>query len=93
MAEAMPHLRLYVAGAGPNSRKAIANLARLRATTTVADWPVETVDVFEHPGRALADGILLTPQLLILAEGGARAVVGDLSDRAALLAALALEPP
>lgn len=88
----MPHLRLYVAGTGPNSRKAMANLAQLRATTAMAGWPVETVDVFEQPGRALADGILLTPQLLILAAGGSRAVVGDLSDRDALIAALALGP-
>jgi len=92
MAEAVPRLRLYVAGAGPNSRKAIANLARLRATTVVAHWPVETVDVFEQPERALADGIMLTPQLLILTEGGTRTVIGDLSDRDALIAVLALDP-
>ncbi|MBU8538745.1 circadian clock KaiB family protein [Falsiroseomonas tokyonensis] len=89
MPDAAPRLRLYIAGSSPNSRKALANLARLRAEGPASAWVIETVDVFEQPQRALADGILMTPQLLILSERGARAVVGDLGDRTALLAALA----
>ncbi|WP_439598582.1 circadian clock KaiB family protein [Falsiroseomonas sp.] len=93
MPDAAPRLRLYIAGSSPNSRKALANLAQLRAECPAADWVVETVDVFEQPQRALADGILMTPQLVILSEEGARAVVGDLGDRRALLAALAPDLP
>jgi circadian clock protein KaiB len=93
MAEQALRLRLYIAGSSPNSRKAVANLALLRASLPDAALSLELVDVFQNPARALADGILLTPQLMILSGGDARMVVGDLSDRAALLSALALEPP
>ncbi|NKC32158.1 circadian clock KaiB family protein [Falsiroseomonas selenitidurans] len=92
MPDTMLRLRLYVAGASPNSRRARANLAHIRAAHG-RDWEVETVDVFAQPARALADGILLTPQLLILDAEGPRAVVGDLGDHAALLATLGVVPP
>lgn len=88
MTDAGMRLRLYIAGTSANSRKAVANLAKLGALTEAAGWQVETVDVFEQPSRALADGVTLTPQLLILSAGDRRAVVGNLGDRAALLAAL-----
>lgn len=90
MADPVLHLRLYVAGASPNSRRALGTLAWLRGRDDAAGWTIETVDVFEHPDRALADGVLLTPQLLIRSANGQRAVVGDLSDRAVLLSALGL---
>lgn len=93
MTESLLRLRLYIAGSSPNSRKAVANLALLRASLPDTELSLEMVDVFQNPARALADGVLLTPQLMILSGGDARIVVGDLSDRAALLSALALEPP
>jgi circadian clock protein KaiB len=87
MPDADFRLHLYIAGGSPNSRRAVANLARLSATAP-ATWQIETVDVFEQPARAMADGIMLTPQLVILSATGRRCVVGDLSDSAVLLAAL-----
>jgi circadian clock protein KaiB len=88
MTEAEMPLRLYIAGISANSRRAMANLTKICALPEAAGWPVETVDVFEQPSRALADGVMLIPQLLILSGASRRAVVGDLGDRAALLAAL-----
>ncbi len=95
MNNASLRLRLYVAGSSPNSRRALGNLAWLRGWADTAAWTIETVDVYEHPDRALADGVMLTPQLVIQSTSGQRAVVGDLSDHPALLAALGLNggPP
>ena len=79
---------LYVAGDSPNSRLARANLAAIAGESFPEGWEVEVVDVFEHPDRALADGVLLTPMLV--ADPGSR-VIGTLAETAAVLAALGLE--
>ena len=51
---------------------------------------IEVVDVFCEPGRALADGIFMTPTLLRLAPLPLRKIVGTLSDTATLMQALDL---
>ncbi|MGX9962485.1 hypothetical protein ACVFYP_04135 [Roseomonas sp. F4] len=81
MPDQAPRLRLYIADSSPSSRPPLAELT------------METGNVHQRPDRALADGVLMTPQLLILSEAGTVAVVGDLGDRAALLAAQAVAPP
>jgi hypothetical protein len=48
---------------------------------------VEIVDLSQTPGRAREDGILVTPALVCLAPRRAL-VLGNLSDTAAVLAAL-----
>lgn len=80
-------LRLYVAGSAPNSAAALRNLQRIRDELGGECCEVEIVDVSQAPGRAREDGILLTPALLCLAPRQAM-VVGNLSDTAAVLAAL-----
>ena len=82
--------RLYVAGQGPNSRLAIANLATLCDEHLQGRHEVEVVDVFEHPDRALQDGILLTPQLVILSATPVQSIIGNLSHTQVLLRALHL---
>lgn len=78
-------LRLYVAGNAPNSAAAVRNLQRLREA--LGDCEVEVVDLSQTPGRARDDGILVTPALVCLAPRRA-VVLGNLSDSAAVLAAL-----
>lgn len=81
-------LRLYVAGNSPNSMRAFSNL-RAICTEYLADgrWEVDVVDVLEHPLRAVEDKILVTPTLLRLTPPSVR-VIGDLSERQAVLEAL-----
>lgn len=88
MSASIHRVCLYVAGDSPNSRLARANLAAIAGECFPADWEVEVVDVFEHPDRALADGVLLTPMLV--AGPGSR-VIGTLAETAAVLAALGIE--
>jgi circadian clock protein KaiB len=84
-------LRLYVAGGAPNSRQAIANLKSICAQYLTGGHRLEIVDVLEEPRRAMADGVLVTPSLTKLSPSPIAQVVGNLSDRPRVLAALGLE--
>lgn len=84
-------LRLYIAGAAPNSVQAIANLEAICREYLKDGHKLEVVDVLEHPTRAMADGVLVTPSLAKLLPLPAANVIGNLSDRAKVLSALGLK--
>ncbi len=81
-------LRLYIAGNAPNSLLAIANIRAICDQHFAAGHDLEIVDLIQHPERALADRIIVTPTLLRLTPPPQR-VVGNLSDTQQLLLALA----
>jgi circadian clock protein KaiB len=83
-------LRLYVAGKAPNSVKAIANLEAICEQYLRGAYELEIVDVCEHPTRALADGVLVTPSLSKVSPAPISNIVGNLSDTNSVLAALGL---
>jgi len=83
-------LRLYVAGGAPNSVRAIANLAAICKQHLQSAFKLEIIDVVKFPLRALADGVLVTPHLAKLSPSPAAKIVGNLSDRASVLAALGI---
>jgi circadian clock protein KaiB len=78
-------LRLYVAGDSPNSHDARVNLTALCREHFAGRIEVEIVDVFEQPQRALAEGVLLTPMLLVLSSTPPRQILGTLAERERLL--------
>lgn len=81
---------LYVAGTGPNSTAALSNLHELCRTHLPDRHEIEVVDVFRHPERALADGVLLTPMLVKLSPAPVRTIIGSLTQHDSLLQALGL---
>ena len=81
---------LYVAGKAPNSVKAIANLEAICRRYLKDGYKLEIVDVCEHPRRALADGVVVTPTLVKVSPAPASNVIGNLSDTSSLLAGLGL---
>ena len=81
---------LYVAGKAPNSVKAIANLRAICRRYLKGGYKLEIVDVCEHPRRALADGVVVTPTLAKVSPAPASNVIGNLSDTGNVLAALGL---
>jgi circadian clock protein KaiB len=83
-------LRLYVAGHAPNSLRAIANAKAIFEKYLASDHELEVIDLMEHPQRALADGIIVTPTLLKLSPLPIQRVIGNLSDTNQVLLALAL---
>ena len=71
--------------------QAIANLEAICREYLKGGHRLEVVDVLEHPGRAMAEGVLVTPSLAKLFPLPAASVVGNLSDTAKVLLALGLE--
>jgi circadian clock protein KaiB len=83
-------LRLFVAGDGPNSLAARANLKRLLGGRHPSTYSVEIVDCLVHPLRAIEEGVLVTPTLLRLSPPPRRTVVGSLSESSQVSFALSL---
>ena len=81
-------LRLYVAGNGPNSLRAISNIRAICDEHFTAAHKLEIVDSLEEPGRALEDGIVVTPTLVRLLPKPGLRVIGDLSDSGQVLTSL-----
>jgi circadian clock protein KaiB len=73
-------LRLYVAGNAPNSLSAVANARAICNAHFAAAHELEIVDMLQHPRRALADGVIVTPTLLKLLPLPVQRVVGNLND-------------
>ena len=88
----MYRFRLYVADDALNSARAVANLTALCRERLPGRHEIEVVDVFQHPERALADQIFLTPTLIKLAPSPVRRIVGSLGQTQNVLQALGLEP-
>ncbi len=83
--------QLYVADEAENSRRAVANLSAICREHLPGRHEIKVVDVLKEPGRALADGIFMTPTLIRLAPRPAVKIVGTLSDTTRVLLALGLE--
>jgi circadian clock protein KaiB len=81
-------LRLYVAGDGPNSVEARANLAAILHDHPEARYQLEVVDFLKEPLRAMRDGVIVTPTLVRLAPPPERKLIGTLRETATVCAAL-----
>jgi circadian clock protein KaiB len=84
-------LRLYIVGGAPNSVQAIANLEAICQEYLKDGYKLEVVDILEHPRRAMAEGVLVTPSLAKLSPRPAANVVGNLSDKNKVVLALGLK--
>jgi circadian clock protein KaiB len=82
--------RLYVAGDAQNSTVAMANLTALCRLHLDGRHEIEIIDVFRDPGRALEDGVMMTPTLVRVGQAPMRRVVGNLSESAWVVHALGL---
>lgn len=83
-------LRLFMAGNGQNSQKALANLRGLCQEHLNGRCTIETVDVVKDFQAAVRDNILVTPALMLVAPRPRVMILGNLSDSAKVLAALRL---
>jgi len=83
-------LRLFMAGNGQNSQKALANLRSLCRDHLNGNCTIKTVDVVKDFQAAVRDNILITPALIMVAPLPRVMVLGNLSDLPKVLAALRL---
>ena len=84
-------MRLFVAGQAPNSVQAMANLKAVCRQYLDHNYSLEIIDTLEDPFRALADGVLITPTLVKVSPKPATKVVGNLSEKSAVLLALGIK--
>ncbi|MGM0633649.1 MAG: circadian clock KaiB family protein [Pseudomonadota bacterium] len=92
MSEDTVHLRLYVSMGSPNSRMAMRNLEAIQQRYLGDHCRLEVIDLFEEPLRALEDGVMMTPMLLVVSRDPPVSITGNLSDPAPLLQALEVTP-
>ena len=81
-------LRLFMAGNGSNSQKALANLRCLCQEHLDGHYTIETVDVVQDFEAAVKDNILVTPALILVSPLPRVTILGNLSDLPTVLAAL-----
>jgi circadian clock protein KaiB len=84
-------MRLYIANNAPNSVRAVANLAAICKEYLGDKFKLEIIDVLEHPLRALADGVLVTPSLAKISPLPSAKIVGDLGEKSTVLLALGVK--
>ena len=85
-------LRLYVAGQGPRSVAAFANLNRICEEHLAGRYRIEVIDLLEHPQLARGDQILAIPTLVRRLPLPVRKIIGDLSNTERALVGLDLRP-
>lgn len=83
-------LRLYLAGEGPNSTAARANLARLLDGVDRSRYSLEVVDCLRDPLRALEQGVLVTPTLVRVQPEPPVTIIGTLRDARGVMGMLGL---
>jgi circadian clock protein KaiB len=82
---------LYTAEGTTNSSLAFGNLLALCKTYLADRYEIEVIDVFRHPQRALSQSIRMTPTLVKRAPYPTRTIVGTLSQKQRVLAALGID--
>lgn len=74
------HLVLFVAGASPNSVKAISNIKSICDKYLKGNYILEIVDVYKSPEVAQKEQIIALPTLIKKRPDVERRLVGDMSE-------------
>ncbi|MCC5887072.1 MAG: circadian clock KaiB family protein [Gammaproteobacteria bacterium] len=91
--KAVAVLRLYVAGDAPNSVQAVLNIEAICRDDLGGACDLEIIDVLQHPQRAMAAGVVVTPTLNKDYPLPTAQVVGNLSDKLRVLLAIGIRSP
>jgi circadian clock protein KaiB len=83
-------LRLYVTGMTPRSTRAISAVRSICEELLAGRFDLEIIDVYQQPSRIRDEQILATPTLIKKGPMPERRMIGDMSNRARVLAGLGL---
>jgi circadian clock protein KaiB len=83
-------LHLYITGATPNSMRAVSNIKEICEQHLRGRYELLIVDIYQQPELAQQEDLIGVPTLIKRRPGLVRRLVGDLSDRPRVLAALGL---
>jgi circadian clock protein KaiB len=73
-------LRLFVAGASPNSTRAIVNIKHILNTYLRDRYTLDIIDVRQNPSIGKDEQIIALPLLVIKHSSQERRLIGDLSN-------------
>jgi circadian clock protein KaiB len=88
-------LRLYVTGMTPRSTRAISAVRSICEEFLAGRFDLEIIDVYQQPGLIRDEQIIATPTLVKKGPSPERRMIGDMSNRARVMAGLGLQelPP
>jgi circadian clock protein KaiB len=86
-------LHLYITGATPNSTRAVRNIKEICELYLKGRYELLIVDIYQQPALAQEEQLIGVPTLVKKSPGLVRRLVGDLSNRERVLAALGLPLP
>ena len=89
--EAVYQLRLYIAGASPNSNRAISNLRIFCEEHLKGRYELEIIDVYQQPQIATKDQVIALPLLIKSSPLPLKRLIGDMSDKARVIKGLDLD--
>lgn len=81
-------LKLYVTGMTARSTRAVQNIRALCEEHLSGRYELEVVDVYQQPALARTEEIVAAPTLVRRSPLPVRRLLGDMSDRARVLAGL-----
>ena len=85
-------LRLYVTGSTPKSARAIQNICAICEENLQGHYNLEVIDIYQHPGQAKPEQIVVAPTLIKRSPLPVRRLIGDLSDTKRVLVGLDIAP-
>ena len=89
-AEADYVLHLYITGATPNSMRAVRNIKEICEQHLAGRYELLIIDIYQQPQLAKDEQIVAAPTLIRQRPLPRRQLVGDLSNRAAVLISLGI---
>jgi circadian clock protein KaiB len=81
-------LHLYITGATPNSMRAVRNIKDICEEHLPGRYELLIIDIYQQPELARQEQIVAAPTLIRMRPLPRRQLVGDLSNRAAVLISL-----
>ena len=84
-------LRLYITGTSPRSCLAVANIRSICEEFLPGRYDLDVIDIYQQPEEALDQQIVAAPTLVKKFPLPSRRMVGDLSNRDRVTAALNLD--
>ena len=84
-------LRLYVAGATPQSVRAIENIRKVCEEQLHGRYRLEVIDLYQQPDKARSEQIVAAPTLIKQLPLPVRRIIGDMSRTERVRVGLGLE--
>ena len=84
-------LRLFIAGASPNSLRAISNIRSFCEENLKGHYHLEIIDVYQQPQIATKDQVIALPLLIKSSPLPLKRLIGDMSDTGKVMRGLDLD--